>query len=93
MYSCEFTCTTRVSGAPGVQGVLDSLELESQVEVICLVWMLETEPGPPEEQKGLSQSHLSNPFCFKLNLRQLTSYIAVGCVAFSWLTWQGVAFS
>lgn len=52
-------CTTRVSGAQGVQGVLNSLELELQVEVICLMWMLEAGPGPPEEQKGLSHRVIS----------------------------------
>lgn len=57
-------CTTCVPGAQGVQRVWDSLELELRVEVTCLMSVLETEPGPLDEQKGLSQSHLSNPHLF-----------------------------
>lgn len=60
----EFMCTTCVPGAQGVQRVWESLELELRVEVTCLMSVLETEPGPLDEQKGLSQSHLSNPHLF-----------------------------
>lgn len=94
MYLCECMCITCGPGARGVQRGWDSLELELRVEVPCLMSVLETEPGPLDEQKGLSHRAISpTPTCFKLNLRQLSSYTVVVCVAFSWLAWQVVAFS